>query len=178
MNHFLLIIFGFFTFGCSIQTKLKEINTNTAKFLINSSVVISVKGKNKGRIRNAVINFLRRLSNRTGVFIGHGFPLKKENSSINITFKNIAKLIIHDDESYSLKVNSNTIEISAKIDIGVLRSLETLVQLVTFDESGYYSNGVSINDVPRFVWRGLMIDVARHFQPIILNKRLLLKLES
>jgi hexosaminidase len=181
MKRFLIIIFSFFVFSCSAQGKLeetlnlmpwpKEINANTAKFLINSSVTISVNGKDQGRVRNAAINFLRRLSNRTGVFIDYGFPLKERNGLIKISFENVAKLTIHDDESYSLKVNSDTIEIISKTDIGALRGLETLLQLVTFDESGYYFNGVSINDAPRFVWRGLMIDVARHFQPVDVIKR-------
>jgi hexosaminidase len=47
--------------------------------------------------------------------------------------------------------------------IGALRGLQTLIQLADKDDSGYYFPCVAIDDSPRFQWRGLMIDAARHF---------------
>lgn len=53
---------------------------------------------------------------------------------------------------------------------GALRGLETFSQLVSFQFSGedYSLSGVpwSISDAPRFTHRGLMVDTARHFQPL------------
>ena len=149
----------------------KEIKSNTAKFLIDSNVTISILSQNDLRVRNAAINFLRRLANRTGVFIDNGFPLKEESASIEITFDSVSKLSIHDDESYLLIVKEDKIKIHAKSDTGALRALETLLQLVSHNENNYFFQGVTIQDAPRFVWRGLMIDVSRHFQPISVLKR-------
>ena len=52
-----------------------------------------------------------------------------------------------------------------------MRGMETLSQLVTGDASGYYFPRVNIQDKPRFGWRGLMIDVGRHFEPVDVIKR-------
>ena len=149
----------------------KAIEENPAKFIINSDVTISINPDNNGRVRNAGINFLRRLSTRTAVFLDKGFPLKNKKGNIHIDFDTVSILGVENDESYSLAVNDTSINIKAKTDIGAIRGLETLLQLTHNDETNYFFPGVSINDEPRFVWRGLMIDVARHFQPIDVLKR-------
>ncbi len=149
----------------------KEIKKSTDKFLIDSNVTISILGKNDSRVRNAAINFLRRLSNRTGVFIDNGFPIENESASIEIRFDNISKLTVNDDESYRLDVGTDKITIDAISDTGALRALETLLQLVNHNDENYFFQGAYIEDEPRFVWRGLMIDVARHFQPVNVLKR-------
>jgi len=75
------------------------------------------------------------------------------------------------DESYTLQVNSEGIMVDAATSIGAIRGLETLQQLLQKDTAGFYIPFVLIKDVPRFSWRGLMIDVARHFIPIDVIKR-------
>jgi hexosaminidase len=55
--------------------------------------------------------------------------------------------------------------------VGALRGLETLLQLLDADRNGYFFPGVQIEDQPRFPWRGLLIDVARHFQTMEVLKR-------
>jgi hexosaminidase len=149
----------------------KQIEENSAKFLVNSDVTISITGEDQGRVRNAAVNFLRRLSHRTGVFLNEGFPVTNNSGTIELAFEKVAELSIHVDESYRIKVDNSKINISAKTDIGALRGLATLLQLVDHNGSDYYIPGVSISDEPRFVWRGLMIDVARHYQPIDVLKR-------
>jgi hexosaminidase len=150
----------------------KEISENPAKFLINSDITISINANdNKHRVRNAAINFLRRLSNRTGVFLKEGFPVDSGKGNIRITYHEVASLNIETDESYTLDISNNSILINAKTDIGAIRGLSTLLQLTKNDKTHNFFPGVSITDKPRFVWRGLMIDVARHFQPIDVLKR-------
>ncbi|MFG6687457.1 beta-N-acetylhexosaminidase [Mariniflexile sp. HNIBRBA6329] len=177
----IIILFILFRLGCFAQNNLKqhynlmpwpnEITESNAKFLIDSAITISIIGKDQGRVRNASVNFLRRLTNRTGVFINEGFPIKTGKGSIKISFETIAKLSIDDDESYTLNINEQNIQLTAKTDVGILRGLETLLQLTTNNETNYYFPGVTITDAPRFVWRGLMIDAARHFQPVDVIKR-------
>lgn len=75
------------------------------------------------------------------------------------------------DESYTLRVNEQGITVDAPNSIGAIRGLETLQQLLMRDEQGYYLPHVAIADKPRFWWRGLMIDVARHFIPMDVLKR-------
>ncbi|WP_243739366.1 beta-N-acetylhexosaminidase [Flavicella sediminum] len=138
----------------------------------NFSIVIS--DNSSRRINLATTQFLRRLSGRTGVFFEQGFANYKSNSSnfsLNISYDRIGELGIHQDESYVLNVGENVISLKATTDIGVIYGLETLLQLVSNNEEFYYFEGVKINDFPRFTWRGLMIDVARHFQPVDVLKR-------
>jgi hexosaminidase len=152
----------------------KQIKENTSKFIINNNLTISVHGDAPSRVHNAAVRFIRRLSNRTGIFIDNGFPIAdsiKNSATIEIHFDNSPELSIETDESYGLDVTSEKIVIKAVTDIGAMRALETLLQLVNNNSSEYYFPGVNIQDSPRFVWRGLMIDVARHFQPIDVIKR-------
>ena len=150
----------------------KEITKTSAKFLINSDLTISIHGEDtEDRVRNVAITFLRRLAGRTGVFIDKGFPIYNKNAAIEISFNKVSKLGIYTDESYTLHVNSDKITINAATDIGAIRGLETLLQLTANNDSNYFFLGATIKDAPRFIWRGLMIDVARHFQPVAVIKR-------
>jgi hexosaminidase len=148
-----------------------EIKDNPANLSVNSDVTISINSENSERVRNAAVNFLRRLSQRTGVFLKEGFPVENKNGTIQLTYDDVAILGVKVDESYTLNVNDSMVDIKAKTDIGALRGLQTLLQLTQHNEAEYFFPGVTINDVPRFVWRGLMIDVSRHFQPIAVIKR-------
>ncbi len=76
-----------------------------------------------------------------------------------------------DDESYTLVVTPDNIRLDAETDIGALRGLESFLQLLDVDADGYFFQAVQINDAPRFPWRGLLIDVARHWMPVDVIKR-------
>ena len=67
---------------------------------------------------------------------------------------------LDDDESYSLKIDASQALLTAATEWGVLRGLATLAQL---SASRRTLPGVIIADTPRFAWRGLMVDSARHF---------------
>ena len=68
-----------------------------------------------------------------------------------------------DDESYGLAIDRREARIEAAGEWGVLRALATLTQLVRTDADGPHLPVLTIEDTPRFSWRGLMIDTARHF---------------
>jgi len=61
----------------------------------------------------------------------------------------------------------------ARTVVGALRGLETLLQLVESDKDGFFLPAVRITDTPRFRWRGLLMDVGRHFMPVEQVKRTL-----
>ncbi|WP_298513092.1 family 20 glycosylhydrolase [uncultured Kordia sp.] len=183
MNRIILIIItGLFSQFATSQQALsekynlmpwpQEIQENNSKFNINESLTITILGNDsEGRVQKASTKFLRRLADRTGVFIDTGFPIENKNAAIKIDFQSVSDLTIHQDESYTLHIKSDEVLIQAKTDVGALRALETLLQLTTHTNLGNYFPGVTIQDTPRFVWRGLMIDVARHFQPVAVIKR-------
>lgn len=71
------------------------------------------------------------------------------------------------DEHYSLKVTADGVTLRATTRFGAMRGMETLLQLIR----GNTIPLVSIEDGPRFPWRGILIDSARHFLPLETIKR-------
>ena len=67
-------------------------------------------------------------------------------------------------ESYTLSVTPQQILIRATSGAGLFYGLQTLLQLAQPSGAGSYSiASVEIEDTPRFAYRGLMLDVSRHF---------------
>ncbi len=88
---------------------------------------------------------------------------------------NVIKLELNDasvgasNEAYSLSINSNGVFIRGGVH-GIFNGLQTLRQLF-IPASGVHRSSstlayLSIEDEPRFSWRGLMLDVSRHFYPV------------
>eukprot|EP00824_Muranothrix_gubernata_P012901 TRINITY_DN27147_c0_g1_i1.p1 TRINITY_DN27147_c0_g1~~TRINITY_DN27147_c0_g1_i1.p1 ORF type:complete len:632 (+),score=95.95 TRINITY_DN27147_c0_g1_i1:2-1897(+) len=88
-----------------------------------------------------------------------------------------APLQLGHDESYTLDVVSPRATIIAPTVFGALYALETFSQLVIFDtESNAFTipeTPIHIEDAPRFKWRGVMIDTARHYLPVWKIKEIL-----
>ncbi len=117
---------------------------------------------------------LRRLDGRTGLFFSQNYLDENDNSENSTLFIRISRpgeLVLNEDESYDLNITPENIDLSSETDIGAMRGLETLLQLLRSDERGYYFPAVTISDEPRFPWRGLMIDVCRHWLPLEVIKR-------
>ena len=78
------------------------------------------------------------------------------------------KAAVTNAEGYTLDITPQGIRISARDDAGLFYGAMTLAQLLTPDENhGPVSvPAMHISDQPRFVWRGLMLDSARHMQSI------------
>ncbi|KAJ4457813.1 putative Beta-hexosaminidase subunit A1 [Paratrimastix pyriformis] len=72
------------------------------------------------------------------------------------------------DESYSLAITTSGVKINAGTIYGALHALETLSQCIDYDPARhvYAAQTVTINDSPRYPWRGLLVDTARHFLPL------------
>lgn len=71
-----------------------------------------------------------------------------------------------DREYYELNISKSQIHISAFSYQGVFYGIQTLVQIVPFEKSSEIKlKEVSISDHPKFQWRGMHLDVCRHFFP-------------
>ena len=81
--------------------------------------------------------------------------------SLSITEKNHQ---LPSPESYTLSVTPQQILIRATSGAGLFYGVQTLLQLAQPSGAGSYSiASVEIEDTPRFAYRGLMLDVSRHF---------------
>ena len=144
-------------------------------FEIDSGFTVAIDGDGAtSRLHHGVQRILRRLSDRSALFFEPSTFLEfydREDAEMTVTAGRAGKLALGEDESYLLTVTEEGIRLQATTDIGALRGLETLLQLVTLDERGVTFPGVAIFDEPRFPWRGLMIDSSRHFMPMNMIKR-------
>ena len=155
----------------------QEMKANDSDFKITDefSVIIHGEEKEYGRVSKAAVRFIRSMTDKTGVFVIDGFPnvsgVDASSASLQIYFETEVEVAMGIDESYSLKVTDRGIEIHASTDVGAMHGLSSLLQLIQVKKGAYVFAGVEIRDEPRFVWRGLMMDVARHFMPIDVVKR-------
>jgi len=151
-----------------------ELTLQEGKFRLVNTFKIRVNGPGHSRFYAGTTRLLRRLDARTGLFFSQNQITAADqdaNASLVITVKRAGKVALNEDETYSLQVTPTRIALTAETDIGALRGYETLLQLVDSDETGFFLPAVQIKDQPRFPWRGLLIDVGRHFMPVEVIKR-------
>jgi hexosaminidase len=153
-----------------------KVQPGTGHFPIDKPFAIVLDGAADSRVRNAVQRFRDRLSRRTGL------PLQGGDGG--------ATFIIHcagdgkkvqqvgEDESYRLEVASGQVRLDAANPLGVIHGLQTFLQLVQNTPEGFAAPVVVIEDAPRFPWRGVLIDVSRHFMPVDAIKRNLDAMEA
>ena len=78
----------------------------------------------------------------------------------------------HPAEGYRLNVTSDAVTVEAKTPTGLFYGLQTLTQLLFGDHtSGWSVPIVQIVDAPRFAYRGMHLDVGRHFFPVAFIKK-------
>jgi hexosaminidase len=69
-------------------------------------------------------------------------------------------------EEYHMEISSYHIEIRGGGKAGVFYGIQTLLQMLTDEMSPPYQIPcIHIHDYPRFTWRGMHLDVSRHFFP-------------
>jgi hexosaminidase len=125
---------------------------------------------------NGILSVANMLSEQIKSATGITLPQKNARSANSgIIFKQNNTLA---DEGYNLNISSKKIEIEAKTGKGAFYALQTLYQLMPpaiFNKNQNIENitvqNCKIADEPRFNYRGLMIDVARHFYPVESVKR-------
>ncbi|MGD0579979.1 MAG: family 20 glycosylhydrolase, partial [Bryobacteraceae bacterium] len=121
------------------------------------------------RVSAGVLRTLARLSAQTGIPIEQRILVGFHSPALLVSVDRLdhqAPQALGDDESYHLSVTSSQARIDAPAPLGALRGLETFLQLVRLDKSGFSLPAVEIQDAPRFPWRGLSLDSSRHFIPV------------
>jgi hexosaminidase len=120
------------------------------------------------RVRHALARFMQNLSAQSGIPFDRHFAGTPDGPTFVIRCGETGRRIqaVGEDESYHLTVSKTGIELTAANPLGTMHGLETLLQLVEVGPQGWVVPDVQIDDTPRFAWRGLMIDVSRHFMPI------------
>ncbi len=147
-----------------------EIQQGTGSFLLTKSTTI---GYNKAEAKTTAEMLARHLNTPTGFNL-----LAKTDAAANIQFNlNATPNDKIGKEGYTLEVTPKGVTISANQTAGLFYGMQTLLQLfdksiespvkqaVTIRGMSWRIPEVKITDYPRFGWRGLMLDVSRHFFP-------------
>src|SRR6476646_7603309 len=156
----------------SLMPMPSTLQLGTGQLLMDQSFSAAVTGVQDTTLERGVQRFVAQLSQQTGMLLKH-----KPGESTHAT------LLIHadhgrepvqklgEDESYELVITDSGAKLTAPSPLGVLCGLQTFLQLVETTPAGFAVPAVTIKDRPRFGWRGLLIDVGRHFIPLDMLKR-------
>ena len=146
-----------------------SMQTGQGNFILKKTaqIVLTIKNKDAERVAGF-------LSKKLSVATGFAMPVKQAGSSLKAA-GNISIAIIPDtslgNEGYKLVVNVNAVSLYANKPAGLFYGMQTLLQLLPkeIESKTVVSNTVwtipvvTIKDAPRFVWRGMLFDVSRHF---------------
>jgi len=148
------------------------VQIGTGQLPIDRSFSFSITGFHDGTLERGVRRFVAELSQQTGILLKQE-PAEPANPSLLIHAEHASEAVqgLGEDESYELVVNGSGAKLSAPNTVGILHGLQTFLQLVEPTPNGFAVPVVTIKDQPRFVWRGLLIDVGRHFIPVDVLKR-------
>jgi hexosaminidase len=133
-----------------------KIEMGQGSLAIGPAIHVAITGYSEPRLQNAV--------GRIGEMVSDG-----SSATLIIQCDHASAPVqqLGEDESYRLEITPRQAHLSAPNPLGVLRGLETFRQLVVSGEVP----AVDIQDHPRFPWRGLHLDVARHWMPMDVVKR-------
>ncbi len=131
---------------------------------IDSSFTIAVDS----RLQPAAARITSRIEKQSGITIIGG---PKPTLIVEFEVQAPAYPGLGEDESYTLDVTPADARLKSKTSTGALRGLETFTQLISQGQNGFKISAIHIEDHPRFPWRGLMLDVSRHWMPVEVVER-------
>jgi hexosaminidase len=137
-----------------------KIVTGRGSLAIGSSIRVRFDGYREPR--------LERMARRLGQIVPAG---SEATLVIQCDHASEAVQQLGEDESYQLTVTVQGARLSAPNPLGILRGFETLGQLLVLGSQSFELPVVDIEDRPRFPWRGLHLDVSRHWMPVEAVKR-------
>lgn len=149
-----------------------SVQIGSGQLKVDSSFSIALTGYTEPRLDRAAARFLRNLHRQTALLMPTK-PGDPAHATLIIHTGHASKEIqeVGEDESYVLEVAASGAKLTAPTPLGTMHGLQTFLQLVDVSPDGFIAPAVTINDKPRFPWRGLMIDSARHFIPLDVLRR-------
>ncbi|ALN89159.1 family 20 glycosylhydrolase [Lysobacter gummosus] len=140
-----------------------QIVAGRGSFVFDASTPIRIKPGQPGERRVA-----EYFAQRVQALRGFAPAVTEAPGGRGAVWLNIDPNLTIGDEAYELDVQADTVRLSARTEAGLFYGAVSLWQLATAD-GGQGATRIAaqrINDAPAFVWRGLMLDVARHFRSV------------
>ncbi|HET7267527.1 MAG TPA: family 20 glycosylhydrolase [Oleiagrimonas sp.] len=147
-----------------IVPKPQHLSVGEGHFTIDADTVVTAP---EGERTVEIARFLRdAIARQTGVDVAAG--TRADDHRIDLRLDDS----IDGKEAYRLTVTPDHVEIAAATTHGLFWGVQTLRQLLPVDPHGAVQVPVlRITDAPSYPWRGIMLDVARHFQPVSFIKK-------
>ncbi|OKY26778.1 family 20 glycosylhydrolase [Thalassotalea sp. PP2-459] len=150
----------------------KTVIINEQEFTISDGFSISVEGGSKQRsaqLKNTLESQISTFGWQVSTTNDKAIPIViRINQGGGLDYQFPA---LHQDESYQLTLDNQQVLLEAKSDFGALHGVATLTQLLYQAKSNQVLAQLTIKDLPRFPWRGFMLDSVRHFISIDAIKR-------
>ena len=150
----------------SIIPQPVSLQVNPGTFVIDNSTAVKFNAANK-ELKLAADFFSVAIKNISGRTLLLNTAAKK-----NIEFK-IAKTNGIGDEGYLLDVTPSAITVVANTKAGIIYGIQSLLQTLPAIRTNEALEipAMSITDYPRFKYRGMHLDVGRHFYPVSFVKK-------
>jgi hexosaminidase len=140
-----------------------ETTSRTASVQFSGELAVSWNGYRDARLERAVQRLVDRLRQRSGLVAQVPATTPPLGLTINCGGNDPAWLALDSDEKYELSIANGNVILSARTDTAVLRGLATLALMADPAGNNLRFTEGQIRDQPRYAWRGVLIDVARHF---------------
>jgi hexosaminidase len=149
-----------------------HLSTSTGALPWTDTITVGVPHFHDQRLDDAIARSLEQMERKTGVHRQRSITTSSASTLvIDVDGAGEAIQSLDENESYTLTVTSSNVTIHAATVVGAMRGMTTLLQLIQTDGKTFFVPAITIDDSPRFRWRGLMIDVGRHFEPVAVIKR-------
>jgi hexosaminidase len=158
--------------GLNLMPMPSFVQPGVGQLPVDRSFSVAITGFRDATLERGVQRFVAELSRQTGMSLKQK-PADSTNPTLLICAGHGSERVqrLGEDESYELVVNESVAKLTAPSPLGILHGLQTVLQLVETTANGFVVPVVTIKDQPRFAWRGLLIDVGRHFIPLDVLKR-------
>ena len=133
------------------------------EFQIDGSFGVELTGHTEPRLDRARQRFLDVLSRETGIPLWREAGGNKPTFTVHTEGASLPVQQFGEDESYRLAISMSRVELTAPNPLGVMHGLQTFLELVRVGPKGFTVPVVTIEDKPRFPWRGLLIDSGHRF---------------
>lgn len=143
--------------AASIIPAPREMTYGSGSFVVSRDTRVVATEPQSAQVARYFIDLLQRTR-------GRSLPISSAPSGAGTISFEIVPGEDADTEGYSLFASPERIHIVSQSARGLFYGAVTLWQLLTSNVAGNTVPAVTIVDAPRFRWRGLMVDSARHYQ--------------
>ena len=142
-----------------------SLQTREGRFVISKSTVITATDEGDKKTAALLNEYLQQV-------YGLRLDIDRQESRNYIRLQTKKFIKAPDKDGYTLTVKKDGVEISGDTYAGTFYGMQTLIQLLPVEKASSFSiPQVSVTDYPRFSYRGLHLDVSRHFFPVAFVKK-------